>query len=250
MSSAPSAELAALRNRHSGETLWVIAAGPTLNFIDPSFFADKITVAVSHGAITHGIVPDFVFSNHWSQMVGLVEKMPKTMFVLNDKEWPSLRKFPDRRHSNVALNKVSEPPMFGANFSPWLAEPNPFGHIIFGTSSLHGAMHLSAFLGAGTIILVGADNSRLDGKWSLDGHPTRGYPIVDYEFHLRMVKNWLIDTFGVNTYSLNPFVNLHLEGHHLNDRPGRFTGMNRLLGKASYSMRKILYRKVVASEYW
>lgn len=242
MSSTPSAELAALRNRHSGETLWVIGAGPTLNFVDPSFFADKITVGVSHGPITHGIEPNFVFSNHWSQMVGLVEKMPNTMFVLNDKEWPSRQEFPPATYSNVALNKVSEPPDFGAQFNPWLSEKAPFSHIIFGTTSLHGAMHLAAFLGANSIVLVGADNSRLDGKWALDGHEAAwGYPTIDYEAHLRMVKKWLVQWFSVNIYSLNPFVNLHIEGHLLNDRVGRIHTINRTLGKLSWSVRRAIH---------
>ena len=38
-------------------------------------------------------------------------------------------------------------------------------------------------------------------------------PFAVWNRHLALMRDWLRDTYGVNTYSLNPFVNLHLEGH-------------------------------------
>jgi hypothetical protein len=39
-----------LRGRHEGETIWVLGSGPSLNFIDPSFFADKTVVSTNFSA--------------------------------------------------------------------------------------------------------------------------------------------------------------------------------------------------------
>jgi len=89
-----------------------------------------------------------------------------------------------------------------------------------GSTGVHGAMHLACMLGASNIILVGVDCGLLDGKTNhgeyVSGNLASG-DVLDWlarwDGHLRQVKNVLIDVYGVRIYSLNPFVNLNLEGH-------------------------------------
>jgi hypothetical protein len=74
-------------------------------------------------------------------------------------------------------------------------------------------MHLAAHLGASTIILVGADCGTLDGE-----HRVKDYPDGDklwalYNKHHKLMKDWLEQNYSVKIHSLNPFINLNLEGH-------------------------------------
>jgi len=39
--------LAELKNRHAGADIWLIAAGASMDFVDPDFFDGKITVGVN-----------------------------------------------------------------------------------------------------------------------------------------------------------------------------------------------------------
>jgi hypothetical protein len=75
-------------------------------------------------------------------------------------------------------------------------------------------MHLAALLGAVDIVLVGVDCGVVDGGVNVADYyeqTQRSFPT--WNDHLILMRNWLRDTYGARVYSLNPFVNLHLEGH-------------------------------------
>ena len=57
-------ELQELRGKHEGETIWVLGSGPSLNFIDPAFFADKIVVSTNFSANSIGVTPDYMFTHY------------------------------------------------------------------------------------------------------------------------------------------------------------------------------------------
>ncbi|HEY7821591.1 MAG TPA: hypothetical protein VIG24_02095, partial [Acidimicrobiia bacterium] len=100
----------------------------------------------------------------------------------------------------------------------------------YGSSSLHGAMHLAAYVGAAHIVMVGADCGILDGRTNLEGYPVLGGEhdtariLSLYERDHRRMKQYLIDNYGVTVYSLNPFINLNLEGHTFAGPDDRYSG--------------------------
>ena len=61
----------------------------------------------------------------------------------------------------------------------------------------------------------------LDGMTNMEGYvsgnllenPNPRMWLDRWEEHLRMVKAWLQDHYDVDIYSMNPFLNLNLEGH-------------------------------------
>jgi hypothetical protein len=55
-----------------------------------------------------------------------------------------------------------QPP--GSNWNPLTSHKPGSGTLAYGSSSLHGAMHLAAHLGASHIMLAGADCGTLDGE--------------------------------------------------------------------------------------
>ena len=86
------------------------------------------------------------------------------------------------------------------------------GQLTIGSSSIHGAMHLAAHMGAKFIVLVGADCGSLGGRDRVDGYVPGDSHWALYEMHLRAMKQRLWDVYSCQVYSLNPFVNYSLEG--------------------------------------
>jgi hypothetical protein len=76
-------------------------------------------------------------------------------------------------------------------------------------------MHLAAHLGASTIILVGADCGQIDGKDRVNDYQVQGGHTLWqlYDGHHQLMKQYLEKRYGVKVHSLNPFINLNLEGH-------------------------------------
>jgi hypothetical protein len=201
--------LSELANRHEGETVWVLGSGHSLSFVSSQFFDDKITVGVNFSASLKGITPTYLFSHYHDNIVSELhnESIGVTLErdTLSNKPW---KEAPD----NVCLYPHSESEPAGIHWNPY-SKPFTPDTLVYGSSSLHGAMHLAAFTGARFIILVGADCGTLDGEHRISGYPEGETPWDVYEEHHRTMKRWLKEHYGCEVYSLNPFINFNLEGH-------------------------------------
>jgi hypothetical protein len=201
--------LSELAGKHEGETVWVTGSGHSLSFIDPKFFDDKVTVAVNLSGVTHGFTPTYLFSHYHDVIVDNLDPLSVGVTLerdtLTNKPWKNL---PD----NVCVypHVLGEPA--GEGWDPYKNPPLE-GSLVYGSSSLHGAMNLAAFLGARFVMLAGADCGTLDGQHRIAGYPDGDKPWHVYEVHDRRMKQWLRETYGCDVYSLNPFLNFNLEGH-------------------------------------
>jgi hypothetical protein len=108
----------------------------------------------------------------------------------------------------INIDNIFEPP--NDSFNPYDFDGDG---LVFGSSSIHGGMHLASVMGAKNIVLVGADCGTIDGNNRFDGYPEGDTPWALYDNHLRIMKEWLQVNFNCSVYSLNPFVNFNLEGH-------------------------------------
>lgn len=199
------------RNRHEFETIYVFGSGATLNYLAPSFFDDKICVATNFCGSVFGLARYYVFSHYHADAV-LEARRDESIAVFT----------PHREHGTDAefLVEVSKVVTFptttgrpGTSFNPsgkdW---PTLDNSLVIGSSGIHGAMHLAAYLGAKFIVLVGADCGTLGGAERVEGYVQGEHPWELYEMHLRDMKQRLFEMYGCHTYSLNPFVNYSLEG--------------------------------------
>jgi len=199
------------RNRHEFETIYVFGSGATLNYLAPSFFDDKICVATNFCGSVFGLRRYYVFSHYHADAVSEARR-DESIAVFT----------PHREHGTDAefLVEVSKVVTFptttgrpGTSFNPsgkdW---PTLDNSLVIGSSGIHGAMHLAAYLGAKFIVLVGADCGTLGGAERVDGYVQGEHPWELYEMHLRDMKQRLWDVYGCQVYSLNPFVNYSLEG--------------------------------------
>jgi hypothetical protein len=207
-------QLTDLKEVHQGETIWVLGSGASLNYVDPEFFDDKTVVTVNWVGRTFGLKSFYAYSNYHAVDVkehfgaGLRVAVMLARDTLTNNAWPG--EVPE----NVALSEsVSYHPP-GSSWDPYRMPP-PDGQVVYGSSSIHGATHLAAHLGASSIIMVGADCGWIDDEINIAGYPqpTEGMSLKVWNRHTVILKKWLMERYGVRIYSLNPFVNLNLEGH-------------------------------------
>lgn len=214
-------QLADLKDRHSGEDIWVLGSGATLNHVDPGFWAGKTVVVTNHIGDELGIYSPTVYthSHYHSDVEPLCRKHPDNIFVTPEGD-RGLPGSPAQRWPNVAFY-----PHRGSEFDfvpSWMDEG-----LIVGSTSLHGSMHLAAYMGAANIILAGADCGFIDGQSNFGPHGVSGDLTCNdpamwlsrWNDHLCLVKAALMDAFDVSIMSLNPFVNLRLEGHTFSGSP-------------------------------
>jgi hypothetical protein len=134
--------------------------------------------------------------------------------VVNAKEYPSLDPYEGDLTKRVILHTPNTWANSHSSFDPF-GKDRPGEHqLVFGSTSGHGAMHLAAYMGAKSIVLVGFDVGLLDGETNVAGYPHQTHhAFADWNRHWIAMKHWVHETYGANTYSMIPFVNLNLEGH-------------------------------------
>ena len=203
-------QLVDLASAHYGETIWVLGSGPSLNFLEPHFFDDKTTVSTNLSAHTLGFVPDYVFS-HYHHEARKMEASIAVVTLARDTVTQESWEGETLKHVVLIEQDDYNPP--GSSWNPLTTHPPKPYSLAYGSSSLHGSMHLAAWLGAAHIVLVGADCGTLDGEHRVAGYPDGDKLWALYNEHHKLMKDWLVREYGVTVYSLNPFINLNLEGH-------------------------------------
>lgn len=201
---------------------FVLGSGPTLTHIDPTFFVNKNVVSTNRVGERLGLYDmdcHLVTHSHyqWEDTYPLAEKYPMHLFWVPEGD-QGFAGSPGRTDLTNVTHYPHTPthPDFTVERA-WPTDPNG---LLVGSTSLHGSMHLACKLGARTIILVGADCGLLDGATNQTGYQSGNLKVDDplpwlerWDQHLQAVSNKLRNRYGVRIYSLNPFVNLNLEGH-------------------------------------
>lgn len=205
------------KNAHKGEDIWVIAAGASMNFVDPSFFDNKITVGINR--VNNFFKCDYIISKD-SRGFDLIDTDNSILIISRHKHgnnWMEENNFqdayyfkhPDKPQEQPLINEIKK----------------RSDKIIVSHSTITSGIHFSAYLGAKNIILCGHDCGLLDGKSNIDTYyknispdqgSTKGYNnfLKLIESHTILVKNKIKEVYDCNVYSLNPFINFNLENHN------------------------------------
>ena len=206
-------EWSELEGLHDGETLWVLGSGPSLNYIDGAFFDDKVIVSSNYSAQAFGVVPAYAFTHYHHEALKLTSETG--LVVTIQKDTLTHKPWQNEQPDNLLLAETKNQTPVGSSWDPFETHTPEPHQIAYGSSSIHGTMHLAAHLGASTIIMVGADCGTIDDQVNVNNYPAKShdfsFPV--YNRHIIALKHWLKENYGVNIYSLNPFVNLNLEGH-------------------------------------
>lgn len=221
-----------LKDKHRGEDIYVIGAGASCDYLEPSFFKGKNTIGVNkvykRFQCTYILMKEYigrenelemlnsdttpVIAKWYSGNINEGQRQLNTLFT-TDPRYYYFDHLENRREI-VDLSVIGSP---GDHVNDKL---------VVSYSTITTAIHFAAYLGAANIILVGHDCGLLDGKSTFDGY--YGDMIADSPWNdLSQYKAWLgkieaqtiavrnkvKEIYGCNIVSINPFINFGLEGH-------------------------------------
>jgi hypothetical protein len=203
-----------LKNIHEGYDIYIVAAGASAGYIDPSFFDNKIAIGV----------------NQVYKRFPNVDYVVRKEAVWNDAALEAAKSFGFKLiTSRYSCGTLSYPINEGADYI-FEHSDNKLKTIdlsVIGTdkivvsySTITSAIHIAAYMGAANIIIVGHDCGLLDGAANFPGYnaPIAGMSfyrnfLTEIEPQTLALREKLKEVYGVNIYSLNPFINFGLEGH-------------------------------------
>jgi len=209
--------LGELQSQHKGLDLYVAGSGPSLGYIGNSFMKDKTVICVNH-AIDHVVGAElYVVSKEPGEQLQRKAKERRATLVMCEYH-SALRS----RKNKVIFpeNTVLFKPERGSEKYPF-KQPHS---LTVSASTITTAMHLAAYMGAKTIVLIGHDCGTLDDEVHVTNYDKSSAvtPIEHYDewMHLNKVeqqtlkmKKVLEKRWGIEVYSINPFINFRLEGH-------------------------------------
>lgn len=210
-------ELSELKNKHKGADIWVIASGPSLNYVAPRFFDNKIVIGVNEvyryfhvDYIVRKEYEGMAAAREWADahgvlLIGSLHNCGKTAFRVNDAPHITFD------HLDNDLEEI-DTSIIGTD------------RLVVSYSTITSAIHLAAYMGAANIILAGHDCGTIDGQTNLTGYRGKqNLAVFDdsgYRHWLTLIepqtlklREALRAAYGCEIASLNPFVNLGMEGH-------------------------------------
>lgn len=199
----PVSELAGL---HAGADIWIVAAGATMDHIAPEFFAGKVSIGVN-GVYRRFRTTYLIRKERKGAEEAAASGIP---LIVSEYEWGGTERkndvgtwwfphFPNRHEPDLSV--------LGSD------------RIVVSWSTITSAMHVAAYMGAANIILCGHDCGRLDGRLNFGCYAPPADPVWyrgwlrEIEAHSAQVRAGLERHYGCRVYSLNPFLNVGLEGH-------------------------------------
>ena len=218
------------KNIHKNETIYIIASGKSVDFLDSNFFSDKITIGINQ--IYKFLLPKYLVRKEHKLFSEILDLNLNTIHFISkgdcgdvyDKENISIieKKFANK----IKDNKVIAYDHDSINVFNIEQECDK---LIVSNSTITSGIHLAAYMGAKYIILVGHDCGTIDGEPNFNGyHDDSTYSIAHgnvepkekYKFWVSNIeqqtitlKKLLKEKYGCEIYSLNPFINFGLEGH-------------------------------------
>lgn len=204
--------LTVAQGAHAGATIWVVGSGASLDYIAPEFFSEKVCVAVNRVGITKPLAEFYTVTHYHRDAMIVAEARPDLPVITPQADLGAGGpEAADREPTQGNIHRFpTGPQLFGA-FNPerhWPTDPDA---LVAGPTSLHMTMHFAHWLGAASIVLVGADCGTLDERSNFDGYSVGDNPFDVWSRTLPGVADQLRQR-GTAVHSLNPFVNLQCEG--------------------------------------
>tara|TARA_R110002153_G_scaffold232510_3_gene385805 strand:- start:1417 stop:2085 length:669 start_codon:yes stop_codon:yes gene_type:complete len=214
-----------LKNIHKGKDIWLLLAGSSMDHINQSFFEGKITIGQNHMFK--------LFPCNYIVMKDCLEKprFPRSIEELNKLGIPLIYSKHYKGHATSEENIVQHDNAHCFSHNPrkegvWLKDEIPNlqeDDIIVSRSTVTTLMHIAAYMGAKNIILCGHDCGKLDNNLYTKGYIEKDWILAKWsgidsfigklEDESKLVRDYLQKRYGVNIHSINPFLNLGLEGH-------------------------------------
>jgi hypothetical protein len=189
--------LSDLKGIWSGQTVWVVGSGPSLETTPPEFYDDKRVVSINQSAFSWGIknyITASNYSRHHPDIQMICDKRPDLLMVTPDCDVSGDR---TPTHPGVGNNITFRPrwPVWNPT-EGWPTDPDS---LVIGGNSSAIAIHLAAYMGCAEMRLIGVDMGKIGDKSNFDGYIRTGG--VDPSFEgamqqLRIVANRLRNDYG------------------------------------------------------
>lgn len=215
-----------LKNIHLNEDIWIIAAGSSMNFINPSFFENKITIGQNQ--VYRKFKCDYVVMKDLHEAPRFTESV-KELISLNI---PLIYSKYHAGHYNSGVNKLAYDNSYVFEHNDNAAGLQSAVDVIHidttkiavHRSTMTSAMHIAAYMGAKNIIICGNDSGKIDGKLYYDDYGESNWIsgpnnnnintwILGVENSIKIIRDRISEIYNCNIYSLNPFLNFNLDGH-------------------------------------
>jgi len=210
--------ITALRDIHRGKDIYVVASGKSLDYFSSTFFDDRIVIGVNQ-----------VYKKIRTKY--LVYKEPKLL----DKAVATGAKVLLSKHrygnTRLPLNVI---PRDSRNVYTYRHNCNTDAGIIDSSdikeklivskSTITTAIHAAAYMGAGSIFIVGHDCGLINNEANFSGYydtitdtPWKQWDdykawLLTIEAQTKNVKALISKAYSCNIHSINPFINFNLEG--------------------------------------
>lgn len=208
------------KNIHKNEDIYIIASGKSIDFIDKSFFDNKILLGVNQSykyiepkyliRKEHNFI-DLVLNNTSENVIHFISNGNcgnKTKMI--DSKYKKNKNIVIFNHenNNHDLTKL----------------PNDKNSLVVSFSTITSGIHLAAYMGAKNIILIGHDCGSINDECNFkDYHTSKTMHqdnnnqykkwLIKIEQQTINLKNLLKKEYNCNILSINPFINFNLEGN-------------------------------------
>lgn len=209
------------KNIHKNEDIYIIASGKSIDFIDKSFFDNKILIGINQSY--KYIMPKYlVRKEHEFIDIVLKNTDENVLHFISKGNCGGLKKLISNNYKNKE-NIIIYNHNQNIHDLKELPEDNK---LVVSYSTITTGIHLAAYMGAKNIILVGHDCGTINGesnfKCYYDNNINADKNINYYNWlkeissHTVKLKKLLKQKYNCNVLSLNPFVNLRLENNKFN----------------------------------
>ena len=218
---------------HKEETIYIIASGKSIDYIDSDFFSNKITIGVNQ--TYKKFVPTYLVRKEHQLIDEILDLNLDTIHFISKGNCGenyinnSTYNLTSNIRQQLENNNIVIYDHIINRLSNIKALPDNDNALIASNSTITTAIHLAAYMGARYIVLVGHDCGSLDNEINFSGyHDKLTYSIIHgrenpeekYRSLLKIIENQTIklktllkEKYGCDIYSLNPFINFGLEGH-------------------------------------
>lgn len=213
-----------LKNIHSGEDIWVILGGSSMDYISSDFFKNKIVIGQNqvykHYPCNYVLMKDCMEEPRFPRSIRKLDSMGiPLIFPEYYKGYHSNQKnIPEHKNAYIFKHN-SRQNEFDSELENLTED-----EIIVSKSSVTSLIHVAAYMGAKNIILCGHDCGTLDGNLYYEGYMEEDWISSEnwsgikswmggIEYQSQAVRQYLNDKYDCNIHSLNPFLNFGLEGH-------------------------------------
>lgn len=213
-------DISEFKDRYKGQDIYVVASGASMNYVDPAFFEGKTCVGVNEVYIKFKNLQFYVGKEQETLDGAIAAGIHEHAALIKSRF--------DCGGSNkdVTLQQLPGGVYYFNHFYNMhtiIKIPTAPDSLMVSWSTITSAIHFAYHLGAKNIIICGHDCGSIDGKANFDGYLPSGWiappdagphgsTYYVFEPQTIALATWLRER-GVAVHSLNPFINLGLEGH-------------------------------------